>query len=95
MTIDNFLSYLQQILTMVDKNDEESVSQALNALVSVGKLVEYSGKADLMTRCSIQYAIDIFDSLAEEAEDYAGKPGASVINVQRRKRLKMAICPCL
>ncbi len=94
MTIDNFLSYLQQILTMVDKNDEKSVSQARNALMSVGKLVEYSGKADLMTRRYIQYAIDIFDSLAEEAEDYAGRPGKSVINVQRRLRLKMAICPC-
>ena len=93
MTIDNFLSYLQQILSMVDKNDEKSVFQAKTALVSIAELVEYSGKADLMTRRYIQYAVAIFENLAEDADDYADKPGASTINIQRRNRLKMAICP--
>ncbi len=44
-----FISFLQQLLTMLDKNDPSSVDTARSALSSLVSLAEASGKADGVT----------------------------------------------
>ena len=43
MTMENFLSYLQQLLTMVDSRNEWSIALAKTALSAVFSLAKSSG----------------------------------------------------
>lgn len=43
MTMENFLSYLQQLLTMVDSRNECSIALAKTALAAVFSLAKSSG----------------------------------------------------
>ena len=46
MSMDNFLCFLQQILTMVEPENASSVASAKAALIAVFGLAKSSGKAD-------------------------------------------------
>lgn len=52
MSFNNFISFLQQILTMVDENDRCSIALATSILSSTIALAEASGKVDPITRRS-------------------------------------------
>ncbi len=93
MTLNNFLSYLQQLLSMVDPRDDNSVALAKNALSSTVSLARESGKADFETIRVMEKAVEHFKYLVENAKDYAGRPGDYHGNEKRRRRLMMSLAP--
>ena len=56
MSMDNFLSFLQQILMMVEPENVSSVASAKAALITVLGLAKSSGKADAITIRSMMIA---------------------------------------
>ena len=93
MSLDNFISYLQQLLTMIDKDDAYSVALGKQALLSIIALARISGKADAMTMHCMISAEHEFDYLVQNAQDFVGKPGQYLENKQRRRRLRLALLP--
>ena len=93
MSIDNFISYLQQLLSMIDPKDKYSLALAKSALTSTVNLAIASGRIDAQTHRAMVTAVNIFDFLAENAADFAGKPGKYLENEKRRHRLLMSISP--
>ena len=93
MSINNFLSYLQQILTMINPKDKYSVALGKSALSATIALAIASGKIDMETRRAMMIAENRFEYLAGNAEDFAGKPGDLVMNRKRRRRLLMVLTP--
>lgn len=93
MSLDNFLSFLQQILTMVDKKDVNSVALAKSALETTVQFAIASKKVDNLTQSVMTTAIHAFDYLVENSKDFAGKPGDLLGNKQNRRKLQMAIMP--
>ena len=67
MSFDNFLSYLQQLLSMVSPKNEYSIALAKTALSSTIMLARTSGKVDNLTSkamyqlqyCRRAYAADV------------------------------------
>ncbi len=93
MSLNNFLSYLQQLLSMVDPKNRYSIEMGKIALSSTITLAVESHKIDAQThRCMIT-ANRMFELLAENAKDFAGKPGKYEENEKRRRRLQMALTP--
>ena len=93
MTFDNFLSYLQQLLTMVDADNEYSVALAQNALSAIVYLARISGKADAITIHSMVDAEDQFRYLVSHRDEFIGVPGEYEKNRKRRRKLGMLIRP--
>ncbi len=93
MTISNFLSYLQQLLSMIDPKDRYSVALAKNALSATCELAKISGKADPQTIRAMWRAEEEFEYLAENAKDFIGEPGAYEENEKRRRRLMNVVYP--
>ena len=93
MTTTNFITYLQQLLTMLDAQNAYSVALAKQALSATIALAETSGKVDAITRRAMHRAEENFSLLAEHADDYIGKPGQYRENEQKRQRLKMMVIP--
>ncbi len=93
MTLSNFLSYLQQLLSMVDPRDKYSIALAKNALTATTSLAMASVKADAQTFRAMHAAEREFDYLVENARDFIGKPGDYNENEKRRRRLLMVISP--
>lgn len=93
MTMDNFLSFLQQILTMVDPKDTCSVELARTALTTVCGLANSSKKSDAITYRSMMMAVREFDFLVANRKDFVGKPGEYQNNLNKRQRLAHMIMP--
>ncbi len=93
MSMSNFLSYLQQLLSMLDPKDKYSVALAKNALSATFELARISGKADPMAIRAMWRALDEFESLAENASDFIGTPGEYEENEKRRRRLRSVVYP--
>ncbi len=93
MSRDNFLSLLQQLLTMVDKENPSSIALAKTILVSVEGLVDTTHKTDALTQRMIHIANHQFESLVRHQEDFAGVPGAYQENAVKRQRLMHMIMP--
>ena len=93
MSLNNFLCYLQQLLSMVDGSDEESVALAQSALAATIRMVRFSGKADRITWQTMTAAEGMFPHLVEHREDYSGVPGEYLRNERRRRRLGMVLQP--
>ena len=93
MTESNFLSYLQQLLSMIKKDDEYSVALAYTALTATIQLVHASGKADGRTYRSMMRAKMEFQYLADHCDEFAGIPGEFKENQRRRSRLLQMIRP--
>ena len=93
MSFNNFLSYLQQLLTMVDSDNEYSVALACNALSATINLARISGKADSVTLRTMMMAEQQFTYLAEHREEFAGVPHEYEQNERRRRRLGLMLRP--
>lgn len=93
MSMDNFLSFLQQILTMVEPENASSVALAKVALTSVLGLAKSSGKADAITIRSMMIAEREFEYLVGHKADYVGVPGEYQKNQVKRQRLAHMIVP--
>ena len=93
MSLKNFIAYLQQLLTMVDPRDAESIERAKAALNATVQFAVASHKVDGRTHRAMYEAIDQFDLLVQTASSFAGRPGAYVENEQKRRRLLNALYP--
>ena len=93
MTIDNFLSFLQQLLTMVDPQNEESIRLGRDALRSTVQLAISSHKVDAYTLRAMLIAKHNYERLVIHADEFTGIPGEYELNEKRRRRLRMAIEP--
>lgn len=93
MSLANFISYLQQLLSMVDPKNKYSIGLAKNALSATISLARASGKADPITIRAMVSAEYEFQNLVEHAKDFAGSPGKYKENEQKRKRLEMMLVP--
>lgn len=93
MTIDNFLSFLQQLLTMVDPKNECSIAIARNTLSGIITLASTSHKVEAITLRAMKMAEMEFDYLIENRNDFIGKPGQYELNNTRRHRLYHVIMP--
>ena len=69
MSYDNFLSYLQQLLSMVNPKDKYSIALAKTALSSTIMLAQASGKVDDRTSRSMGMAESLFQHLVNHAND--------------------------
>ncbi len=93
MSENAFISFLQQLLTMLDRSDPASVDMARSALSSLVSLAEASGKADGVTLRTMYAARSAFPFLVEHAEDFAGAPGKFPENEKKRSRLLNMLYP--
>lgn len=93
MSLDNFLSFLQQIITMAESDDKASVALAKNALISVCALAQSSGKIEPMTRRVMACAEMRLELLILHKGDFAGKPGDYLGNQKKRHRLLNVLSP--
>ena len=93
MSLNNFIAYLQQLLTMVDPQDADSIERARTALNATVQFAIASHKVDAITTRTMVGAIDAFGSLVRTASSFAGRPGAFAENEQRRRRLLNVLCP--
>lgn len=93
MTMENFLSYLQQLLSMVSMNNRESVVLAEAALENTIALAVNSGKVDPVTLRAMRTAQGKFHYLMMHKADFEGKPGQYLENRKRRQRLSNFIVP--
>ena len=93
MSYDNFLSYLQQLLSMVNPKDKYSIALAKTALHSTIMLAQASGKVDDRTSRSMDMAESLFGYLVNHANDYKRVPGDLTGNKHKRLKLATAINP--
>ena len=93
MSFDNFLSYLQQLLSMVSPKDKYSIALARTALTSTIMLAQASGKVDDMTSISMHRSESIFEYLVDHADDFKGVPGDFTGNKHKRMKLAQVIQP--
>lgn len=93
MSLENFISFLQQLLTMVDKKDAYSTALAKSILQSVVELAKASQKVDGRTLRAMDTAVGEFEELVLHAKEFAGKPGEILENEQKRSRLTMMLLP--
>ena len=93
MTIDNFLSFLQQLLTMVDPKNECSIAIARNTLSGIISLASTSQKVEAITLRAMKRAEMELGFLIDNRDDFIGKPGQYEFNKTRRHRLYHVIMP--
>ncbi len=93
MSMDNFLSYLQQLLTMVEPGNASSITLAKTALTTIIELARISNKADTITIRAMMNAESYFGYLVEHREDYIGVPGEYQKNQIKRQRLSHVVVP--
>ena len=93
MTMDNFLSFLQQILTMTDTESASSVALAKAAVTAVAGLAKSSKKTNGITLRAMMNAEMYFDALLVHKDDYAGVPGEYQQNQIKRQRLEHMLNP--
>ena len=93
MPLENFLSFLQQLLAMVDPKNKASVELAKISLRTVISLAETSQKVGMATLRLMHLAEAQFDFLVMHREDYIGVPGEYSENHMKRKRLEHVLTP--
>ena len=93
MSLNSFLIYLQQLLTMVDSTNPYSVELAKSALRETFVLARLSEMADGFTLRTMKNALDTFDHLVSSRDQFAGVPGEFQENEKKRRRLGMVLGP--
>jgi len=93
MSLDNYLSFLQQIITMTDIFDKASVALAKNAVTAVNALAQTSQKVDALTWRVMLAAEMQLELLLHHKDDFAGKPGDYMGNQNKRHRLLNVLRP--
>lgn len=93
MSLENYLMFLQQVITMTDPEDLSSRSLAKIAMESVLAMAYKSQMSDPVTIRAMRTALSSFDFLMSNRKDFAGKKGAYLENRAKRQRLEMALVP--
>ena len=93
MSTENFLSLMQQILTMVDPENPASIELGRVALRAMRSLAETSGKTSGYTSDMMLMAERRFDSLVRHRDSYIGVPGEYAENMMKRDRLLKVLHP--
>ena len=94
MSTENFLSFLQQLLTIVDPKDQQSVNMVKRLLSDLKTLSDYNTKSfEMFTRKMIEAANLEIDYLIAHRSEFAGKPGKYDANYKKRQRLHMLLAP--
>ena len=89
MSLNNFLSYLQQLLTMVDPENPYSVGLVKTSLSAIVALAKGSQMVDAFTMRVMMGAEERLQYLIQHADDFKGKPGEYEENRHRRKHLEL------
>ena len=93
MSLENFMIFLQQIITMTDPGDPVSVALAKTSVESVIALAYSSQKVDPAT-WRVMYSAEMrLDQLLRHKQDFAGKPGDYIGNQNKRHRLLNVLRP--
>lgn len=93
MSRENFLMLLQQLITMAEPDNEESINNAITALKAVYELAVQSQKSDPETIRMIRASIGVFSYLLNNKDAFAGKKGSYRQNKIKRERLGMVLMP--
>jgi len=93
MSEKDFIKLLQNIITMVDPEDSNSISLGKLALESLINLAMNSGKVDGMTARMMHRASAEFEFMVERKVEFEGRPGAFSENEHKRRRLMMMLRP--
>ena len=93
MSLENYLMFLQQVITMTDPHDVVSKALAKMSLESVMAMATKSDMADPITLRCMHAALIRFEFLMQHRDDFAGKKGAYLANKAKRQRLEMLLVP--
>ena len=94
MSIENFLSFLQQLLTIVDPEDPQSVNMVKSLLLDLKILSDHTTKPfGFSTRSLITAANSEINYLIAHSSEFAGKPGEYDANRKKRQRLQFLLTP--
>ena len=94
MTVENFLSFLQQLLTIVNPNDQQSVNMVKSLLLDLKILSDHDTKTfGRLTYMTIAAANSQIDFLIEHSSEFAGKTGEYDANYKKRQRLHILLAP--
>ncbi len=93
MSQEGFMLFLQEIITMTDKNNPYSIAYGKNLLKQLADFVILSEKVDSITYGMMMGAIRRFDFIMENKENFAGIPGDYQRNQAMRNRLAMMLRP--
>ena len=93
MSLNGFLTYLQQLITMVDAADPRSVGYARAALKNTVELARLSGKAGGPAMRVMVRALDQFDDIIRVRNQFAAEPGEFQENERKRRRLCAMLQP--
>lgn len=91
MSEEDFIKLLQDILTMVDPEDPNSIALGKITLETLFNLGVNSGKVDGLTARMMLRAREGFKFIVERKVEFEGKPGAFLENEQKRRRLMMML----
>lgn len=93
MSEKDFIKLLQNLLTMVDKKNPDSITYAKNVLENLVNLTSISDKKDRFTFRVMVSALEHFDMLVDMKSRFEGRPGEYADNEQKRSRLLMMLAP--
>ena len=93
MSLDDFLKFLQDILTMVEPGDANSVKLGKISVGSIVDLALNSGKVDPMTARVMREVTFAYENLVKRKKEFAGERGKFDENEQKRRRLTMVLHP--
>ena len=93
MSLENYLMFLQQVITMTDPEDVSARALAKISLESVLAMAKKSGMSDYLTINVMSSAVESIEFLLSNKKDFAGKKGAYLENKTKRQRLFMALKP--
>ena len=93
MSLDSFLSYLQQLITMVDPEDPYSVDLAKDALDATVEITLKSQMASQVVQDVMKEARREFQFIVKHKDSYARVPGDLIMNGIKRRRLGTILRP--
>lgn len=93
MEMDDFLVFLQQVLTMVDARDPGSIDLGNVALITVTGLARKSDRTSPMVLKTMEASMHLFGQLIAHREEFIPVPGETQKNQLRKQRLLKVIQP--
>lgn len=93
MSENRFLQLLQELLTMVDPDNLDSINKARGVISSILALAEESEKAHPYTIHLMKSAEVCFLRLVRHKDEFAGCPGDYQGNIDKQLRLRLMLQP--
>ncbi len=93
MSLNRFIMFLQELITMTNCDDRLAVAMAQNILSSLVALAFESQKADSITLRTMKNAEKTFEYIIAHANDFKGVPGDYENNEKKRRRLRLMLVP--